>query len=320
MLEKQTFDVTLVGDCCLDLVLYGLPDVLPPERELLAETMAMRLGGSATITAHNLSRLGNAVGFVFASADDSFGRFCIERLGMARVNTTNAVPRLGGATGVSVLLQHAQSRHMFTYPGVTNSLRLVDIDLDYICRAGHFHMASYYLQRSLTPEIPELLRRIKQRGLTISMDPNDDPENTWSPSILDALESVDIFMPNEREARRVTGQDDLQKSIEILRRRVPLLVIKRGVAGVSAFAASREWQIPAYPLRTVDAIGAGDSFNAGFIHGYIRSWDVETCLRLGALTGAWSTTSSGGTDAFFHPESIEKMWDAWSSYERGFIG
>jgi len=312
MRKKQTFDVTIVGDCCLDLVLYGLPDVLPLERELPADTMAMRLGGSATITAHNLSRLGNSVGLVFASADDSFGRFCSERLGMANVDTSSAVPRQDGATGVTVLLQHTESRHMFTYPGVTNSLRLIDIDLDYICRARHFHMTSYFLQRSLTSEIPELLRRIKKRGLTISMDPNDDPENTWSPSILDALESVDVFMPNEREACRTAAVDDIEESIEVLRHRVPLLVIKRGVAGVTAFTATDEWRIPAYPVQAVDAIGAGDSFNAGFIHGYVRCWSVESCLRLGALTGAWSITATGGTDAFSHQSSIEKLWNAWS--------
>jgi sugar/nucleoside kinase (ribokinase family) len=319
MSGNQKFDVAVVGDCCLDLVMYGLPDALPPERELLADNMAMRPGGSATITAHNLSCLGNSVGFVFASSDDSFGRFCAERLAAARVDTTGAALRQGGTTGVTVLLQHAQARHMFTYAGVTNSLRLEDIDLDYICRARHFHMASYYLQSGLTPEIPELLRRIRERGLTISMDPNNDPANTWNSSILDALKWVDVFMPNESEARRITGEDNLETAIENLRQRVPLLVIKQGEAGVSAFAANREWQIPACPVRTVDAIGAGDSFDAGFVHGHIRRWDVETCLRFGALTGAWSTTASGGTDAFFHPESMEKMWDAWSVHENGVI-
>lgn len=317
---SRRFDVTIAGDCCLDLVLYGLPDVLPAERELLAEAMAMRIGGSATITAHNLSCLGNSVGFVFMAADDSFGRFCREQLAEARVDTTTAIIRQGGATGVTVLLQHAEARHMFTYPGVTDTLRLADIDLDYICRASHFHMASYYLQRGLTPEIPELLRQLKARGLTISMDPNDDPENIWNHSILQALEWVDVFMPNEREACRVTGEEDLQAAIEILRRRVPLLVVKRGAAGVSGFAGGSEWQIPAYPMQTVDAIGAGDSFNAGFIHGYTRGWEVETCLRFGAMTGAWSTSASGGTDAFFHRESLERMWSAWSVHENGVIG
>ncbi len=317
MSGNQKFDLAVVGDCCLDLVLYGLPDTLPPERELLAHTMAMRLGGSGTITAHNLSCLGNSVSFVSALSDDSFGRFCSERLAAAQVDTTNAALRQGGTTGVTVLLQHAQARHMFTYPGVTSSLRLEDLDLDYICRARHFHMSSYFLQRDLTPEVPELLRRIRKRGLTISMDPNDDPADTWNASILDALEWVDVFMPNESEARRITGEGNLETAIETLRQLVPLLVIKRGVAGISAFAANREWQIPAYPVRTVDAIGAGDSFNAGFVHGYIRHWDIETCLHFGALTGAWSTTASGGTDAFLHPQSMQKMWNAWSVRENG---
>jgi sugar/nucleoside kinase (ribokinase family) len=249
---------------------------------------------------------------VFASADDSFGQFCRTRLNAAKVDTTRAVDRRGGATGVTVILQHAHLRHMFTHAGVIASLTLEDIDLDYVCRARHFHMASYYLQRGLTPDIPELLRRIKGRGLTISMDPNDDPDNTWDRTALDALQYVDVFMPNENEACRITGEDNLENAIRFLVQRVPLLVIKRGAQGASAFKSADSWHVPAYPVRVVDAIGAGDSFDAGFLHGYLRDWTVERCLEFGNLTGAWSTTASGGTDAFFERESQEKLWQAWS--------
>lgn len=315
MMANQNLDVALVGDCGLDLVLYGLPDELPAERELLANAMAMRLGGSATITAHNLSCLGNSVGFVYAAAHDASGAFCAERLAAAQVDTSCAVQRPDGVTGVTVMLQHAQARHMFTYAGLTDSLRVQDLNLDYLCRARHFHMASYYLQRGLTAEIPELLRRIKQRGLTISMDPNDDPDNSWNPSILDALRWVDVLMPNEREACHMTGEVELEKAIEVLRHKVPLLVIKRGVQGALAFAGDRAWRAAACPVQTVDAIGAGDSFNAGFVHAYLRRWEVDACLRFGALTGAWSTTASGGTDAFSTAAAIHPLWERWHAQQ-----
>jgi sugar/nucleoside kinase (ribokinase family) len=311
----QSPAITVVGDCCLDLMMYGLPETLPVERELLAERMAMRIGGSGTITAHNLSCLGNPVAFVYASGSDSFGQHCRERLDAAKVDLSGAITRPGAATGVTVLLQHEVRRHMFTYPGVTNSLTPADIDLDFVCRAQHFHMASFYLQRGLTLDIPELLRRIKTRGLTVSMDPNDDPDDTWDRVILDALQHVDVFMPNEREACRATGEDDLEKAIASLRRRVPLLVIKRGAKGATAYTNADTWHVPARLACVVDAIGAGDSFNAGFLHGYVRRWPIEECLQFGALTGAWSTTVSGGTDAFFDGESREKMWQAWAARE-----
>jgi sugar/nucleoside kinase (ribokinase family) len=303
--------IAVLGDCCLDLVLYGLPEELPVEREFLAERMSMRLGGSGAITAHNLSCLGNRVRFVFAGGEDSFAAFCRSRLDAAGVDTSHAISYRASSTGVTVLLQHASHRHILTYPGVTSGLGPSDIDLEVICQAQHFHLNSYYLQSGLTKEIPDLLRRIKERGLTISLDPNDDPADSWESGILDALRYVDVFMPNEREACRCAGESSVEKAIAHLSRIVPLLVVKRGALGASAYRAGDEWHLPPRPVSVLDAIGAGDSFNAGFLHGYVRRWPVEECLALGNLTGAWSTTESGGTDAFADAEHLQRMWQEW---------
>lgn len=310
---SQSPHIAILGDCCLDLVLYGLPESLPAERELLAESMAMRIGGSGAITAHNLSCLGNHVRFVFATGEDSFGAFCRARLDAARVDTSRAMTRSGKSTGVTVLLQHESRRHILTYSGITCDLTLADIDLDFICQAKHFHLNSFYLQQGLTKEIPELLRRLKERGLTISLDPNDDPADTWDRGILDALKFVDVFMPNEREACRIAGESSVERAIARLRRLVPLLVVKQGAQGASAYDAANEWHLPGKPVRVIDAIGAGDSFNAGFLHGYLRAWSMEECLALANLAGAWSTTESGGTDAFASPAHLESMWREWSA-------
>jgi bifunctional ADP-heptose synthase (sugar kinase/adenylyltransferase) len=67
------FDFTLVGDTNLDILLYGLPESLPAEQELLADAIAIRVGGSGAITSHNLAALGNSVGFVTTVTTDDFG-------------------------------------------------------------------------------------------------------------------------------------------------------------------------------------------------------------------------------------------------------
>src|ERR1700761_5612575 len=74
--SSRRFDVTLAGDTCLDMMLYGLPDELPAERELLADKIAIRVGGSGAITAHNLAALGNSVGFITPVSGDDFGKLC----------------------------------------------------------------------------------------------------------------------------------------------------------------------------------------------------------------------------------------------------
>jgi sugar/nucleoside kinase (ribokinase family) len=168
-------------------------------------------------------------------------------------------------------------------------------------------MSSYYLQRALTSRIPELFAKLKDAGLTISLDPNDDPAHTWDRSILEALKFVDVLMPNEREACRMTGEPVLERAVEALREMVPLLVIKRGAKGASAYTQDNEWNAPAERVKIVDAVGAGDSFNAGFLHGWIRGWDLDRALAFGNLAGAISTSMSGGTAAFCNAEVLQTL-------------
>jgi sugar/nucleoside kinase (ribokinase family) len=309
--DSRRFDVTLAGDASLDIMLYGLEEELPLERELLASGIAIRPGGSAAITAHNLAALGNSVGFITTSAGDQMSHLCQVELDQAGVDLSRCVPIEDAQTGVTVVLQHEQRRHMFTYAGGTFHLAYRDLDLDYLADSRHFHLSSYYLQRALTPQIPQLFAQLKEAGLTISLDPNDDPAQQWDRCILEALPFVDVLMPNEREVCLLAGEPEMDKAIARLRSLVPLLVVKRGVQGASAFSATQQWHAAARPVQVVDAVGAGDSFNAGFLHAWIRGWPIEQALAHGNLTGGWSTTASGGTSAFREPSSLRALEAAW---------
>lgn len=308
--KSHRFDVTLVGDTNLDLLMYGLPEDLPSERELLASDMAIRLGGSGAITAHNLAALGNKVGFITTVPDDQFGRVCVSELHHAGVDMSRCAPLADVRTGVTVHLQHQERRHMFTYAGATFQLSLDRVDANYLSDARHFHMPSYYLLRALTPHLPALFRKLKADGLTISLDPNDDPAQTWDRSILDALEFVDVLMPNEREACLIAAEPSLEQAIAALRERVSLLVVKRGARGASAFSRHDEWHAAPEPVKSIDAVGAGDSFDAAFLHGWTRGWEIDRALSLGNLAGSLSASMSGGTAAFRNRESLAILRNA----------
>src|SRR6516162_4792998 len=112
------FDVTIAGELNLDLILYGLPDQLPPERELLADKMMLTLGSSSAIVAHNLAALGNHVGFISKIGDDPLGQIALERLKHGGVDVSRLVRSTGATkTGLTVLLQRAGWRNILTYPG-----------------------------------------------------------------------------------------------------------------------------------------------------------------------------------------------------------
>jgi sugar/nucleoside kinase (ribokinase family) len=297
--KAQTqFDISVVGELNLDLVLYGLPEKLELDREHLATELGLTLGSSSAIFAHNFALLGNRVGFSSAIGDDPLGGLCLARLAESGTDLSRVRRFAGRQTGITVILPRPQKRYILTYPGVMAEMRFEDLDLDYVCSARHLHLSSYFLQRGLRPRVPELFQLAKQAGLTTSLDTNDDPDGLWERDVLDALKFVDVLLPNENEACRLAGGDDPTVAADILSEKVPVLVIKRGDKGVLARRGRECFEVTASRVEAVDTIGAGDSFDAGFLHKFIRGAELEDCLRFGNLTGAFSTTRQGGTEAF----------------------
>ncbi len=301
------FDVTIAGELNLDLILYGLPADLPPERELLADAMALTLGSSSAIVAHNLASLGSRVGFQSLIGEDPLGKIALEKLTQSGVDISHLRKSKSLNTGLSVILQRDGWRNILTYSGAIAKLSLADLDLDYLCDSRHFHLSSYYLQANLRPQVPELFRRLKNAGLTISLDTNDDPEDLFGGDVCEVLSQVDIFLPNRREACRIAATDNLELAMQRLSELVPLLVVKLGSEG--AVALRKHERIAGSPLTVeiVDAVGAGDSFDAGFLHAYLKGQSLTECLAAGNAAGALCASRAGGTEAFRDREYRESF-------------
>ena len=302
------FDVTIAGELNLDLILYGLPDELPPERELITDRMRLTLGSSSAIVAHNLAALGSRVGFQSRIGDDSLGQIALERLSSG-VDVSRVLKVSGPTkTALSVILQRKDWRNILTYAGTIVELTLDDLDFEFLSDSRHFHLSSFYLQRGLSPQVPELFRKLKQAGLTISLDTNDDPDDRWEGQLFEALRYVDVFLPNAREAKKIVGTDDLEVAVNKLAEIVPTVVIKLGAEGAMAQRGKEKIQSPGLKVDFVDPVGAGDSFDAGFLHQFVRGADLRTCLASGNRAGAFSTTRPGGTEAFRDREYREKFF------------
>lgn len=292
------FDITIAGELNLDLILYGYPEEIPVERELLADGFRMTLGSSSAILAHNLAALGAKVGFITCTGNDELGRIARERLARSGVDLAHARTLDAAGTGVTIVLPHDRTRHMLTYAGTIAAMTMADLDMDYLASARHFHLSSLYLQRGLTADVPKLFERLRQAGLTISLDTNDDPDDRWGYPLEEILPLVDVFLPNERELLRITGKDTLEAALEELSPRVRCIAVKRGARG-SAVKTAKEF-VTAEPVAVspVDTIGAGDSYNAGFLFAWLQGLELAECARAGNMTGALSTLRPGGTEAF----------------------
>jgi len=294
----KRFDISVLGELNCDLILYGLPPVLEPEREHLASDFALTLGSSSAICAHNISLLGSRVGFTSCIADDPLGKFCVERLSESGVDVSGVKRLPSKNTGVTVILALGAKRHILTYPGTTFDLDQTHLDLDYLRDAAHFHLSSFFLLRALRPKLPELFFQMKQAGLTTSLDTNDDPDNHWASDVKEVLRSVDVFLPNEHEACKVAGAGDVDSALDALSNLVPMVVIKCGAQGVLAKRGKDRFHAASLSIQPVDTVGAGDSFNAGFLHKFIRGSDLQDCLEFGNVSAGLSTTRAGGTEAF----------------------
>lgn len=297
------FDISIAGEINMDLVLYGLPEVLPLEREVLATDFQATLGGSSAILAHNLAILGRRVGFITRVGADELGRMALDRLGESGVDLSCAIHADGPTnTGVTILLHHGARRRILTYPGTMSVMSRADLNFEYLASARHFHLSSLFLQRALAPDLPALFRDLKHAGLTISLDTNDDPEDRWDGVLDQLLEYVDVLLPNEDEACRMARRDTVEEALLVLSKRVPCIAVKCGSRGALVQADGKLSRIPPVLVQPVDTIGAGDSFNAGFLSSYLQGADPAECAYAGNVTGALSTLRPGGTEAFRDPQ------------------
>jgi len=294
----KTFDITIAGELNLDLILYGLPAEMQTERELLASDFRATLGSSSAIVAHNAAAIGARVAFTTMVGTDDFGRLAVDRLHAAGVDTSHTTQHNTIATGVTILLPHGDERHILTFPGTIAELTVADLNFDFLVQARHFHLSSLYLQRGLQAGLPDLLRRLKQAGLTISLDTNDDPENRWGSPLAEVLPHVDVFLPSEDEICRMTSCANLDDAVHTLAVKIPTIVVKRGRHGARVYEQGSPLDVAPLNVVPVDTIGAGDSFDAGYLRAYLLSKDTITCARAGNITGALSTQASGGTEAF----------------------
>ncbi len=295
-MTMRPFDLLIPGEINPDLILSG--DVEPQfgQVEKLVESATLTIGSSSVITACGAARLGLKVAFIGVCGDDLFGHFMLEEMRKRGIDTSAVIVDPHRSTGLTVILNKGHDRAMLTYPGAIAALRAEDISDDLLRQARHLHVASYFLQEALRPGLPRLFERARSLGLTISLDTNWDPTGDWS-GVLDLLPLVNVFLPNEAEAKALTATENVEEAAERLQLKVETVAIKLGENGALGISQGKKIRVASIPVNVVDTVGAGDTFNAGFLYGYLHGWQLEKSLRLAVVCGALSTRAAGGTAA-----------------------
>ena len=295
---SPSLDLLVIGDVNPDVVLHGAPlELAYGQAEQLAADGALTVGGSAGIMACAAARLGLRTALAGVVGDDAGGRFMIDEVARRGVDVGAVAIREDLTTGLTVALARGDDRAIVTYPGCIAALEAGMIDAALVGAARHVHASSFFLQPGLAPGLRGLFEAARSAGAATSLDLNWDPSERWDGGLADVLPAVDVLFVNAAEAAAVSGASDPAVAATVLSARGPLPVIKLGAAGALAHDGCRLVRVSAPAVTVVDSVGAGDTFDAGYLRGRLLGWDVSRSLALGVACGSLSAQGAGGVDA-----------------------
>jgi sugar/nucleoside kinase (ribokinase family) len=295
----MTFDLLVIGDANPDVVVGPVEQpILFGQKKRLVPSGSLVLGGSASIMACGAARLGLRVAFAGRVGDDAAGVFVRTALADRGVDVSALVTDPALPTPLTTILVSGDDRAILTSPGCLPNTAAEDVPRSLLRSVRHVHAGSFYLLPPLAAGLAGIFKQAKAAKATTSLDPNDDPAGKWDRMVLDPILRVtDYLLPNAVEALALTGHHSVVDAAGILARRGPLVVVKNGAEGALAHNGSKVITAPALKVETVDAIGAGDSFDAGWVAAVLNGMKPDRALTIAAACGSLSTRAAGGTAA-----------------------
>lgn len=304
----KIYDVVAIGELNADVIMNHIDGEPEVGKEKFARNMILTLGSSTAIFAANIAALGAKTGFVGMIGKDSFGQLVRDGLAAKGVDTSMLIEHPEIPTGATIVLNYNEDRANVTYQGTMDSMSFSDIDKSVFDKTRHIHISSVFMQSGIKKDLIEILEYAQSKGATTSLDTQWDPIEKWDFDYKKILPLLSVFLPNEVELKFLTKSESLEEAVEKIKPYINICVIKRGCRGsllITKDGVVNE-QSALLNENVIDAIGAGDSFNSGFIYQFVKGSSPEECQRFGNLTGALNTTASGGTGAFSCKKTIVK--------------
>ncbi|MBQ9528833.1 MAG: carbohydrate kinase family protein [Bacteroidales bacterium] len=305
----KKYDIAAIGELNVDIILNRIESEPEIGKEKFAQDMIVTLGSSTAIFAANAASLGSKVCFVGMIGRDSFGSLVRTSLEARGVDTSFLVEG-DTPTGASICMSYGEDRAVLTYQGAMDVMGLDDMDLSVFDQTKHIHLSSIFMQSGVLRDLEKILDLAAAKGVTVSLDTQWDPIEKWAFDYKKLLHKITVFMPNEKELQELTGKKDLESAIaEVEPYLGCAMMLKCGSKGsILIKKDGSRTQLPAFLNKdVVDAIGAGDSCNSGFVSAFVKGLPLEECQRTGNLTGAVNTTAAGGTGAFASLEAVRKV-------------
>lgn len=302
------YDVLALGDYYLDLIFTGLENEPGLGKEVFSKKFSMLPGGTYN-TVIALHRLGVNVAWAVTFGNDEFSQFVLKTASEQGLTPDCFSYKNKPLRNVTVASSYQNDRSFISFSDSQA------IDPDYLKKVFTTPCKILFISGLVTGRILELGTRIlRSKKMLFVMDGNSSIGTASDNKVMRALKSVDIFMPNACEARRLVGSNDIDKCLKELGSIINLVVIKDGRNGASAIQNGRLHHMPGIPVKVLDTTGAGDCFDAGFIKAYLNKESLDTCLKWGNIVGGLSTKGFGGSGFAVFVKDVTKYIN---TYYRG---
>ncbi|MBS1854110.1 MAG: carbohydrate kinase family protein [Acidobacteria bacterium] len=306
----KPLDAIVAGELYVDLILSGFEFWPQPGQEAFAKKFHREVGGGASNTACGMAKLGSAVSVLGVVGED--GDWLVQQLTRKGADTSHISRDPAETTAFTVAISTPEERSFLTYPGANRGFPAALAEAAAarrLARAAHVHLA-------FPPDLStaaELLTSIRANGCTVSLDVGWHESWLRDERLRDILPLLDLFFPNDSEAHCITGEADPEAMLRwFATTDVPRVALKLGSRGAALlWDGEIHFDIPP-AVKPIDTTGAGDAFNAGFLHAWLRGNSPGKCLRSANICGALSTEAYGGVAGVPDAWRLQQLLEAHS--------
>lgn len=308
----KKWDVFVFGDINVDLLVPNVKRLPPGGEEWEVPTMETATGGGAALFALGLARLGMKPVFLGRVGDDLYGDYLRKYMEETGVDTSLLETGQNAKTGISISFTDDRDRSFLTFRGDCKTPAIGDVSMEQVSQAGHIHLTGYVESVNHEEYLAFLQRLRRETDVTVSFDTGWDSTREWSPRIYELFPYLDVLLMNETESLHYSRKASVSEAALDFASRGCLAVVKMGKRGSLCCRDGRIWSREGFSVTAVDTTGAGDSFNAGFVYGFLKGMEPEAALELGNGCGALSCTGFGGNAMFPTQERLRAFIEAQS--------
>jgi sugar/nucleoside kinase (ribokinase family) len=308
--QSEYNKIHCLGGALADLIVSPIKSYPEPKlnTSIFVDNLSYSPGGGAVNSSQALAKLGLEVSVFSKVGNDPFGHMIVKSLSDNGIDITNILVSEKGHTSTVIVGVHEDAdRSFISYHGSLSEYSNSDLTVETLLDCSYLLYSDLFNLPLIDGKpLAIILNRAQQQGVTTLLDA------TWgisglSPDIFEeVLPYVDYLLPSADECRLMYPGKSDEKLIELfLKKGAQAVILKRGSQGVIGSDGSKTYKLPALKKdqEIVDTIGAGDSFNAGFLYGLVQGYNFSDCIKAGSVVAGCSLM---GTGAWYSGDDLKQ--------------